>query len=323
MKKILMITTGGTIACSQSGQGLIPTWDTNQYSEMMQALCPDCQVNLLSIMNVDSTNMTPDRMQRIARTIYKYYQDFDGFVVSHGTDTMAYSASLVAYMLHNLSKPVVFTGSQLPLEAEYTDAKENLKTAVHYASFGQAGVWIAFHGKIMNALRCKKLYSKNLDAFHSIPAFSQQRDLEQYESHTKLQIFDVFESNVLLLKLYPGMPLQFLTMEWLSQFRGIIIEGYGVGNVPGGEEKMAAILSEISKQSVAVAISSQCVYDGIAMGTYEVSKELDPEYIIDGGDMTTEALTMKMMWALGNYQNIKEVKEWIEKPYRDDRSERK
>lgn len=294
----------------------MPSSDAGILLESLQIDSSVYHVDCLGIMSVDSTNMTPDRMARIATAIYDHYSLYDGFVVTHGTDTMAYSASMVAYMLRNLTKPIVFTGSQIPMEEKETDAIENLNTAFEYVMSGQPGVYIAFYGKIMPALLTKKMYSKNYDAFHAV----KNRNLTVAASDLPLILKKDFSAKVMLLKVFPGMSSDLLYQIKNLGYRGLVLEGYGVGNVPDCQDSITKAIINLRESGIAIAITTQCVYDGTEPGIYEVSSILTQYDMIDGADMTTEALVMKMMWALGNCQNLQEIRQCIETPYCGDRS---
>ena len=168
MKKILLIATGGTIASSESSEGLTPSIDVKTLLTYIPEIESICHLEGISVMRVDSTNMNPKLMARIAETIAQNYDAYDGFVIAHGTDTMAYSAAGITYMLKNLAKPVVFTGSQIPIEALYTDAKKNLSDAIRFACEGIRGVYVAFDGIVINGTHAMKIKTRSSDAFKSI-----------------------------------------------------------------------------------------------------------------------------------------------------------
>ena len=146
MKKILLLTTGGTIASSDTGSGLMPVAGADRLLNYVPDINKICNLYTMSVMNIDSTNMTPELMMKLAQAVSDNYDKYDGFAITHGTDTMAYSAAALSYMLQNLGKPVVFTGSQLPIEAEGTDAINNLSDAIHFACENICGVYVVFNG---------------------------------------------------------------------------------------------------------------------------------------------------------------------------------
>ena len=168
MKNILIIATGGTIACEESKEGLTPALNIDKLISYIPDVKALCNIYGISVMNVDSTNMSPELMKKIAQTVEDNYNSYDGFVVTHGTDTMAYSAAAVTYMLHNLSKPVVFTGSQYPIETEHTDAIKNLSDAVRFACEKVSGVYVVFNGRVINGTHAVKVCTRNIAAFESV-----------------------------------------------------------------------------------------------------------------------------------------------------------
>lgn len=337
MKKILLIATGGTIASSESADGLVPSIDVKQLLSYIPEVVDLCDLDGVSVMSIDSTNMNPTLMTKIAETIYNTYSVYDGFVVSHGTDTMAYTAAALSYMLKNLGKPVVITGSQLPIEADYTDAKKNLSDAIRFANEDVKGVYVAFDGLIISGTHAMKVRTVNVDAFKSInfpvvatikygkitynPELTYkdvwsclQADMdEEFTISTKLC------EDILIVKIFPGIgPKIFDFIK--DNYKGVIIESYGIGGIPNMDYDIVSKIRELVVAGVAVVITTQCTYEGIDLAIYEVGQILAKQNAIIAGDMTTEALTMKLMWALGHYENISDVKKFMETAVCADRS---
>lgn len=328
MKNILIIATGGTIACSASIDGLVPSIDVNGLISYIPDVKTICHIEGLSVMNVDSTNMTPSLMKRIAAAIADNYDNYDGFVVTHGTDTMAYSAVAVTYMLKNLSKPVVFTGSQLPIEAERTDAKKNLSDAVCFACEDVCGVYVVFNGLVIDGRHAMKTKTRSFDAFESINypviatinqgtiehnrtlQYSMYRNDVNNTSEKLIADTDMCE-NIIVLKLFPGIGEDIF--DYIKgHYKGVIIESFGIGGIPNSGNNIIEKISELIHAGVAVVVTTQCIYEGIDLNVYEVGHTLAKQNVIISADMTTEALTMKLMWALAHYSDMQEVKEYME-----------
>ena len=168
MKKILLLTTGGTIASSDTGSGLMPVAGADRLLNYVPDINKICNLYTMSVMNIDSTNMTPELMMKLAQAVSDNYDKYDGFAITHGTDTMAYSAAALSYMLQNLGKPVVFTGSQLPIEAEGTDAINNLSDAIHFACENICGVYVVFNGIAIIGTHAMKIKTRSFEAFESV-----------------------------------------------------------------------------------------------------------------------------------------------------------
>ena len=348
MKKVLLIATGGTIASRQSQNGLAPALDAESllkhlYNPKDNSGCdivklPDCTIEGVSIMDVDSTNMSPELMGTIARTVCDNYNSYDGFVVTHGKDTMEYSAAAVSYMLKGLHKPVVFTGSQIPMEQPGSDAYVNLRDSITFACENRAGVYVVFNGKVIKGTCACKVKTKSMDAFVSVnepdaacitngvvmydrnnsdsgdnSAFGENVDednsvtvsLPEISADTQLC------SNITVVKLFPG--IDETIFDYIKDnYKGVIVECFGVGGAPDGYSHIAGKLIELAHSGIAVVITTQCLYEGIDINIYQVGESLSDVSLILGGKMTTEALTMKLMWALAHYDSIKDVKAYIE-----------
>lgn len=339
MKKILLIATGGTIASRKMEDGLTPAIDVDSLIAYIPGLKEMCQLDGISIMNIDSTNMNPALMQLIAKAVADNYEDYDGFVVTHGTDTMAYSTAAVTYMFKNLSKPVVFTGSQVPIEAKNTDAKDNLFDAVCFACEDIRGVYLVFNGIAINGTRAMKVKTRSYDAFNSInyPVIAHIKDgkvtyneiLEKnYNSHwnemhkkftESLVIATGMCQDIIVLKVFPGIGTEIFDYV-KDNYKGVIIEGFGIGGIPNKNNNIVEKLHELEAAGVTVVITTQCLYEGIDLGIYEVGQTLAKKKVVMSGDMTTEALTMKLMWALAHYTDAADVRKYMEKIYFADRS---
>lgn len=314
MKKILLITTGGTIASSDEGEGLTPDKRNRALSEFIKSIE---DVELLNLMSLDSTNIGPEEIIKIAEAVQDNIGKYDGFVITHGTDTMAYSASALSYLLEEINVPVILTGSQIPLERAETDAKENLLLALDWARDDIRGIFIAFNGKLIRGNRAYKIDSLSKEAFVS-PNFPTDHLLGLYCSVEELEERKLgMNPNVFLLKLYPGIDEKIFDFI-KDNYNGLVIEAYGLGGIPSN---LVEKIKELLEEGTLVALSTQCLIGGVKGGVYAVGSLFDDPRIIDGRDMTSEALVMKMMVALDRYIDKESQKKFMETSIESDRNE--
>ena len=305
-KKILLLTTGGTIASLPGGEGLEP-----QRSEVMERELEQLRtyysIAVRDVMCLDSSNIRPEEWQQIAREIFENRLGFDGVVVSHGTDTMAYTASAVTYMLPDIDVPVVFTGSQLPLADILSDGPDNLRTAFAMAASGHSGVFLAFDRKIMLGCRAVKVRASGFSAFESVNAryaglVSNQGlvlDTEVLPRPKGLaRLCTDISKNVFLLKLTPGLNPAVFDMLAAMGYKGIVIEAFGLGGINVLNKGLRGI-HRCVEDGVSVVVTTQCLYDSSDLRVYQVGNRLLELGVIQGRDMTSEAAMTKLMWALG------------------------
>jgi L-asparaginase len=314
MKKILLIATGGTIASSKKEHGVEPSFGAEGLLEFVSYDKSACDIHSKLIMNIDSVNMNPGLVAKIAQTIYESYNDYDGFVITHGTDTLGHTSALLTYMLRNIKKPVILTGSQIPIGSPDTDATRNLSEALRFSLEDIWGVFVAFDGKLINGTRVNKFRTKSKDAFRSVNypyaahiesgeiAFNKEVIIELKAGMDEpFALKTALCTNILIIKLYPGMDNKIF--DYLKkEYKGIIIESFGTGAVPceGGNYDVAARIRELLDEGVSVAVTTQCFEEGVNLGEYKVGRELARNKIILVRDMATEAVASKLMWALGN-----------------------
>ncbi len=274
---------------------------------------------------IDSSNIEPVHWQMIGSIIKEHYDQQDGFVVLHGTDTMAYTASALSFMLQNLSKPVVFTGAQLPITEPRSDARENLITALEIASASENGrpivpeVCVYFDYELLRGCRAKKVESMHFDAFNSenYPPLAKAGVKIDYNfpaihqvSGGKLHVLSKFDSGVSILKLFPGMNLAtVLPIVTNPAVKALIIETFGSGNAPSAPWFIKSLTEAISRGLIILNVS-QCPGGMVIQGKYETSRALQEIGVISGGDMTIEAAVTKLMLLLGEY-DVVEVKKRI------------
>lgn len=317
-KKILLIATGGTIASLPTENGLAPALTSGE----LLAYAPDmripCEIDSIQICSIDSTDVTPEIWLLIARTVEQHYENYDGFVICHGTDTMAYSASALSYLIQDSAKPIVFTGAQKPISMEITDAKTNLLDSLRFAAYPDAhGVTIVFNGKIIAGTRAKKVHSKSFNAFDSInfPVLATIRNnkIVHYVKDSCPCSYPAFYSDinpkVCLVKLIPGMEPDLL--PWIGEhYDAVLIESYGVGGLPSAPDR--DFLKEVDKliaDGKIVVMTTQVMYEGSDMEVYEVGHVAKERYgLIESYDMTLEATVTKLMWIMAQTHDPQRIK---------------
>ncbi len=303
-----MIGTGGTIASGTTEAGLAPALDSSAVLDYVPAVEQFCRVTARQVCSIDSTNMTPAHWLDIARTIREEYDRYDGFVISHGTDTMAYTAAALSYLIQGSPKPIVLTGSQKPISLEVTDSKTNLLDSFTVACDGRiAGVTVVFGGAVILGTRARKTYSKSYGAFSSInyPVLGVIRDgrLTPYITPPAREIplfYDSLDAQVSLVKLIPGVSPAMLSFA-LDQSDGVLIESFGVGGVPAGSEgQFYRLIRSAVGRGKAVVVTTQVQNEGSDLSVYNVGHRLKSDLgVLESYDMTLESAVAKLMWILG------------------------
>ncbi len=314
-KRILLLTTGGTIASVVGSDGLQPHRSGVMERELQQ-LRTYYDIAVQDVMCLDSSNIRPQEWQLIARKIFELRGSYDGIVISHGTDTMAYTASAISFMLPDIDIPVVFTGSQLPLTDVLSDGPDNLRTAFAMTATGHGGVFLAFDRKVMLGCRAVKVRATGFSAFESVNAryaaqitglglTVDQGVIPSVKGPARL--VDQISSDVFLLKLTPGLSPKIFDALTAMGYQGIVIEAFGLGGVNVLGEGLSGIRSAV-EAGISVVITTQCLYDSSDLRVYQVGNRLLELGVIQGRDMTTEAAMTKLMWAIGQGMNQKEIR---------------
>lgn len=315
--KILLIYTGGTIGMVKDYKtGALHNFNFNKLLKHIPEINQlNCTVENISFEHpIDSSNMNPKNWITIAEIIEESYKDYDGFVVLHGSDTMSYTASALSFMLENLKKPVIFTGSQLPIGDLRTDAKENLITAIQIAASHENSkpivneVCLYFEYKLYRANRTTKVNAEHFEAFTSpnFPPLGESgvylkfnRALLLKPNNKKLIIRKKLETDIAILKVFPGITKQVVeSILKIKNLRGVILETFGSGNAPNNRW-FIELLKETIKNGVQIINVTQCVSGAVQMGLYETSLELESIGVISGNDLTTESALAKLMYLLG------------------------
>ncbi len=317
-KKVLLIATGGTIASIKTASGLTPEINSEELLAYVPEIKEYCNVDTIQLLNIDSTNIQPEHWIMMTETIEENYDKYDGFVISHGTDTMSYTSAALSYLIQNSNKPIVITGSQKPINAEITDAKKNLLDSFRFATEDNvSGVYIVFDGKAIIGTRARKVKSKSYSAFESInfpvAALIDDRRITKYFGNNNLEkrvkfYKDIYPS-IFLLKLAPGMEPDVL--DYIGEkYEGLVIESYGVGGLPFLDKRnFLNKLKDLIEKGKIVVVATQVMLEGSDMGMYEVGvKALQKYNVLQAYDMTIEAVITKLMWIMAQTKDFEEVK---------------
>ena len=310
MKKVLMLGTGGTIACVPSADGLVPALDGPAMIRVVPELEEVCAIETKQILNLDSSNLAPEHWRSIAEAVAANYTSYDGFVITHGTDTMAYTAAALSQMLCNCQKPVVLTGAQLPIQAEGSDAPNNIYHAFLAATSPLKGVALVFGDLVIHGAHAKKLYTQDFNGFASINReplatishnhlFWQKGYLQgggygegEFSINTQL------EAKIAVLKIIPGASPDILDYYVAKGYKGLIIEGFGAGGVPNGDNNWLPKLEQVLQQGIRVVCATQCLYDGVHLNTYPMGILAERLGAQSAGLDTLETSVVKLMQEL-------------------------
>ena len=313
--KVLIVYTGGTIGMVQDENGSLRPFAMNHIYDLVPELhrC-NYQIDTCQLDNIiDSSNMTPSFWVDIAEIIEREYNRYDGFVILHGTDTMAYTASALSFMFKNLAKPVILTGSQLPMGVLRTDGRENIICALELASARQMAipeVCLFFESHLYRGNRSTKVSAENFDAFCSFnyPSLAKAGINISFKPHLflptpdgPLEVRKRFDSHIAVLKMFPGISPEVVRAVLHAEgLHGVVIETFGSGNAPTERWFIDAIHDAIQRNIIVLNVT-QCKAGAVKMRQYEASCDMDRIGVIGGGDITLEAAVTKLMYLLGTY----------------------
>lgn len=317
MKNILMLGTGGTIASEETGAGLAPALTPEKLIRRVPEISRYGRVDCRQLFSIDSTNITPAHWLLIARTIREEYDRYDGFVILHGTDTMAYTAAALSYLIQGSPKPIVLTGAQKPIVFENTDSRVNLADAFRCAASDLRGVMIVFNGRVILGTRARKTRSTSYQAFSSInyPLLGVVQDgyLMEYIRPAALErpmFYDSMNERVGLMKMIPGTDCGLLSYL-LAHNDGVIIESYGVGGLPSYQSSgfFDVIRRAVQEEGKCIVMTTQVQNEGSNLAVYDVGYRLKRDLnLLEAYDMTTEAVTAKLMWILAQTKQPEQVR---------------
>ncbi len=318
MKKILLIATGGTIASRSAKSGLQPEISAKELLACVPEIFEFCQVDAVQPYNIDSTNVTPAHWLTLAKTIQERYDDYDGFVVCHGTDTMSFTAAMLSYLIQGSPKPIVLTGSQQPIDKEDTDGRVNLRDSFLYAASDNAGdVVIVFQGKIIAGTRAKKVRTKSYNAFTSVdlPNLGVIRDgkIIQYIPVKKQErpvFYDTLNERVALLTLTPGVKGEILD-TYFRYNDAVVLSGYGTGGIPEGEYYgFYDVISSWERKGKTLVVTTQVQQEGSDMDVYRVGRGWKNRFdLLESYSMTYESIITKLMWILGQTKEDAKIRQ--------------
>lgn len=318
MKNILMISTGGTIASVNKGKGLAPGLNSRELVEYLSLDKNKVIIDTLDLMSIDSTDIQVEDWLKISNAIKNNYSDYDGFVITHGTDTLAYTACAISYLIQNSKKPIVLTGAQKSIFSDITDAKLNLTDSITYVCDDRSrDVNIVFNGKVIAGTRGRKEKTKSYDAFTSLnyPVLATVHDdkIIRYLHHDygkdEVKFYDKLDDSIFLLKLIPTIEPELLSYIF-KKYKTVIVESYGVGGIPS--YLVDAFKVELEEdRKLNIVITTQVPMEGSDISVYEVGRRLDDLNIMESFDMTLEATVVKLMWAMaeskGDFDKLKKL----------------
>jgi L-asparaginase len=309
-KKILIISTGGTFNCVQTEEGLKPEFNEKKLRESLSPVTSECELTFENLFLIDSCNIVPKHWKLISECINKHYKTKDGIIIIHGTDTLAYTSAMLSHMLRGIPIPVILTGSQLSIVNPVADALENMRVAIYMAKNNYPGVYVVFNRKIMLGNCVSKTHSKSFNAFESIN-IGNVAEVNAYgiiideklipEVDPFFRVRNNFCDKVFLLKLTPGLDPDIIDYLIEKEYKGIIIESYGLGGLPNEEGNDFVNKCKLAiDKGIKIIVLSQCTYDGVDLSVYETGMKTKEMGIINMPLATKEYAYTRLMWELGN-----------------------
>ena len=317
---ILILNTGGTLSSVVQEHGLTPGIPTGQMEKELQIVAGGAELTMEDFSSIDSANIFPEDWADLAAVIAAKRSIYDGIVVIHGTDTLAYTASMLSFMLLNINIPVVLTGSQLSIADPVADAMENCRCAICMAASGVPGVFVAFDRKVMLGCRASKLRTVSFDAFESINypyvarISSMGMRIDRFTLPQRTGIFHLknqWSSDVAVIRLYPGFKGSVLEKLAEDGCRAFYIEGFGLGGVPFLKNDLNAVLRRLTSRGISVLLGTQCRYEGSNLSIYETGRRALDAGVMQAWDMTCEAAVTKLMWVLGQTSDPEEIRDYF------------
>ena len=319
-KRILIINTGGTLSSVKGANGLVPGLYSGDLLGELRMVSKNLELEMEDFCSLDSSNIGPEDWAHLADLIAKKSSDYHGILVIHGTDTLAYTSSMLSFMLQNIEIPVVITGSQLSIADPVADALENCRCGIHMAASGYPGIFVAFNRKVMLGCRTSKVRTMSFDAFESInyPNVGEISSLGLHifennlvEKRGAFQLQTSYSDQVALLKLYPGIRPQIMDLYYEQGYKALYIEGFGLGGMPFLKNDFIGKVGEVIKKGMLVLVGSQCRYDGSNLSVYETGRLALEKGVVQAYDMTAEAAMTKLMWVLGQTKDPEEMKKYF------------
>ena len=319
-RNILIINTGGTLSSVMKESGLAPGLSTYDMQKELHIVSGDTNLEIEDFWSLDSANIFPEDWSKLAEHVSEVRNAYDGIVIIHGTDTLAYTSSMLSFMLRNINIPVVITGSQLSITNPIADAMENCRCAIHMAASGIPGVFVAFNRKVILGCRASKVHSLSFDAFESInyPNVATISSLGMNIDKTAVppiggvfQLLNSYSNEVCMLKMFPGIHRSLLEMIAEKGYKGLYIEAYGIGGMPFLKHDFISTVEKLISGGMTVVVGTQCRYEGTKMDVYETGKRALEIGALQAYDMTSEAALTKLMWILGMTENQREVRDYF------------